>query len=312
MLALGVTNTWGAEVTLWDKDNPYVASDSEKTSSDGVVKWKNSASNTYSAPTRIYKNNVLTITASNKIVEVQFVCAASDTKEYGPGHFSSNVGTYNYSGTLGTWTGEANSIEFTASSGQVRIHSVTVTYESSTPAQKYKLTYQAGSVTGSLEVEEGANLLDALKDITPVACDPTSTEPIGWSESEITTKQANAPMLLTDASVMPSKEHSVYYVFAKKETIDGGVVNNNAFSATLGGSSGNNISSGYVLTKEAEAKVGYYQDGSGDVRYVQIISTSPMFTYKEQAIVEDMKFGVRHGKDLGSSRYLEMGSTLTR
>ena len=268
-----------------------MASDSEKTSSDGVVKWKNSASNTYSAPTRIYKNNVLTITASNKIVEVQFVCAASDTKDYGPGHFSSNVGTYNYSGTLGTWTGEANSIEFTASSGQVRIHSVTVTYESSTPAQKYKLTYQAGSVTGSLEVEEGANLLDALKDITPVACDPTSTEPIGWSESEINTKQADAPMLLTNASVMPSKEHSVYYVFAKKETIDGGVVNNNAFSATLGGSSGDNISSGYVLTKQAEAKAGYYQDGSGDVRYVQIISTSPMFTSTPNSITVTAKIG---------------------
>ena len=290
-LTLNAATAWGAEVTLWDTDNPYVASDSEKTSSDGVVKWKNSASNTYSAPTRIYKNNVLTITASNKIVEVQFVCAASDTKDNGPGHFSSNVGTYNYSGTLGTWTGEANSIEFTASGGQVRIHSVTVTYESATPAQKYKLTYQAGSVIGALEVEEGANLLKALKDITPVACDPTSTELIGWSESEITTKQADAPMLLTDASVMPSKEHSVYYVFAKKETIDGGVVNNNAFSATLGGSSGDNISSGYVLIKEADAKAGYYQDGSGDVRYVQIISTSPMFTSTPNSITVTAKIG---------------------
>ena len=46
MLALNAATAWGAEVTLWDKDNPYVASDSEKTSSDGVVKWKNSASNT--------------------------------------------------------------------------------------------------------------------------------------------------------------------------------------------------------------------------------------------------------------------------
>ena len=293
MLALNAATAWGAEVTLWDKDNPYVASDSEKTSSDGVVKWKNSASNTYSAPTRIYKNNVLTITASNKIVEVQFVCAASDTKDYGPGHFSSNVGTYNYSGTLGTWTGEANSIEFTASSGQVRIHSVTVTYESSTPAQKYKLTYQAGSVTGSLEVEEGANLLDALKDITPVACDPTSTEPIGWSESEITTKQANAPMLLTDASVMPSKEHSVYYVFAKKETIDGGVVNNNAFSATLGGSSGDNITDGYFMSKAVDSKAGYYQDGGsvGNVRYICIMSNSPMFTSTPNSITATAQIG---------------------
>ncbi len=130
-LTLNAATAWAEEeVTLWDKNNPYVASDTEKTSSDGVVKWKNSASNTYSAPTRIYKNNVLTITASYKIVKVQFVCAASDTKDNGPGHFSSNVGTYSYSGTLGTWTGEANSIQFTASGGQVRIHSVTVTYES--------------------------------------------------------------------------------------------------------------------------------------------------------------------------------------
>ena len=290
-LTLNAATAWGAEVTLWDKDNPYVASVSEKTSSNGVVKWKNSASNIYSDPTRIYKNDVLTITASNKIVKVQFVCAASDTEKYGPGHFSSNVGTYNYSGTLGTWTGEANSIEFTASGGQVRIHSVTVTYESATPAQKYKLTYQAGSVIGALEVEEGANLLDALKDITPVACDPTSADPIGWCETQITTKQATAPELLTDASVMPNKDHNVYYVFAKKETIDGGVVNNNAFSATLGGSNGDNISSGYVLTKAAETKAGYYQDGSGDVRYVQIISTSPMFTSAPNSITVTAKIG---------------------
>ena len=250
MLTLGITNAWGAEVTLWDSNNPYTASNNEKTSSDGVVKWKNSASNTYSAPTRIYKNNVLTITASNKIIQVQFVCAASDTKDNGPGHFSSDVGTYSYSGTLGTWTGEANSIQFTASGGQVRIHSVTVTYESATPAQKYTLTYQAGSVTGSLEVEEGANLLDALKDITPVACDPTSTEPIGWSESEITTKQADAPTLLTDADVMPSEAHSVYYVFAKKETIGGGAATEKTGTYTF-----SNYTAGTQNAKNEEHKL---------------------------------------------------------
>ena len=128
----------------------------------------------------------------------------------------------------GKWTGSASSVTLTrpSGSGHWRLQKVVVTYEvaSVAPKDKYTLTYQAGSVTGTLELEEGANLLNALKDVTPVACDPTSTTPIGWSETEITTKQATAPTLLTDASVMPSNNHNVYYVFAKENGGSGGSV----------------------------------------------------------------------------------------
>ena len=54
-------------VTLWNTSGGYVASTSFTTSSDGAIKWKNSASNTYSKPTRIYANNTFTIAIADTI-----------------------------------------------------------------------------------------------------------------------------------------------------------------------------------------------------------------------------------------------------
>ncbi len=264
-----------------------------------IMSGKGNGNNSY---TQIYANGYLTFAPID--VTITKIVLTATNSSYAK-TWKASSGTVSVSDKEITWIGTSElEVRLTnTATAQARIVSMVVTYETAnvTPKEKHTLTYQAGSTTGTMEVEEGANLLDALKDVTPVACDPTSTEPIGWSESEITTKQADAPMLLTDASVMPSKEHSVYYVFAKKETIDGGVVNNNAFSATLGGSSGDNISSGYVLTKEAEAKAGYYQDGSGDVRYVQIISTSPMFTSTPNSITVTAKIGGGTGNKILSN-----------
>ena len=230
MLALGVGNAWAEDVTfsfanatqresqdnnsqVW-KSGDVIFTNAKASSSSNVVNNTN--------PIRCYAGSSITIEAPGNINKLVFVCNSSS---YATALKNSITSGATVSGSNVTIT-TSGSTSYTIAklSAQVRINSLTVTYEagSTTPKQKYTLTYQAGSSTGSLEVEEGANLLDALKDITPVACDPTSTEPIGWSESEITTKQADAPTLLTDADVMPSEAHSVYYVFAKKETTGGG------------------------------------------------------------------------------------------
>ncbi len=222
MLALGVGNAWGADFTLTSANSVTV---------DGVTvtfaKGSGSTAPTwYAAGLRLYAKNTVTITSESEITSIVFDWEKQGSKTFAS--VSANTGSYSHPSAAGkgTWTGSSKSVIFTLASTsgvQLQLNTLSVTTAgSTTPKQKYTLTYQAGSVTGSLEVEEGANLLDALEDITPVACDPTSTEPIGWSESEITTKQANAPTLLTDADVMPSEEHSVYYVFAKKETTGGG------------------------------------------------------------------------------------------
>ena len=229
MLALGVGNAWADDVTFsWEGSatadggkTDYVVEQAPVTLTFAVGTASNAPRTNKEGSVRMYANTTLTIScASGNITKVTFT----------PTGNSYRATNLQYNGTALTsdeWTLSSPSNEVTlTASANARFKTIVVTYTpsggSETPKQKYTLTYQAGSVTGSLEVEEGANLLDALEDITPVACDPTSTEPIGWSESEITTKQANAPTLLTDASVMPSKEHSVYYVFAKKETTGGG------------------------------------------------------------------------------------------
>lgn len=77
---------------------------------------------------RIYKGQTLTISASSTITKVVFTCTASGTTKYGPGCFSTpSVGTYTTSDNTGTWEGAATSIDFTASSNQVRATSIVVT-----------------------------------------------------------------------------------------------------------------------------------------------------------------------------------------
>ena len=76
---------------------------------------------------RIYKGKTLTISGAT-IVKVEFTCTAEGTAQYGPGCFTTPTGTYSYSGSIGTWTGSASSIVFTAESNQVRCTSIVVTY----------------------------------------------------------------------------------------------------------------------------------------------------------------------------------------
>lgn len=77
---------------------------------------------------RIYKNQTLTLTSTaGNIVKVEFTCTANDDAQYGPGCFTASAGDYNYSGPVGTWTGSASEVVFTAATNQVRATQVVVT-----------------------------------------------------------------------------------------------------------------------------------------------------------------------------------------
>ena len=212
------------------------------------------------SPWRIYKNSTVTFTPKANVTISKIVITVDNSKtDYID---ATNNGTWD-NATISmssntatiTPTEGKNSIKFTSSSAQTRWSKIVITYTvgSTTPKEKYALTYQAGSETGTLEVEEGANLLEALEGITPVVCDPTSNEPIGWSESKITTKQANAPTLLTEASIMPSNDHNVYYVFAKKETTGGGEATEKTGSYTF-----SSYAAGTQYAKNEEHKLDDY------------------------------------------------------
>lgn len=76
---------------------------------------------------RIYKNQTLKITsAAGNITSVQFTCTANDAEKYGPGCFTVDGGDYTYAGPVGTWTGSATEITFTASANQVRATQIVV------------------------------------------------------------------------------------------------------------------------------------------------------------------------------------------
>ena len=111
---------------------------------------------------RIYKNETLTISSTKGIItQVAFECIGNDDAQYGPGCFTVNPGNYQYSGKIGTWTGAAENIVFTASSNQVRANKITVTLSQSelvtTPAPVIEASMTDESVfvtaTGEGEVK---------------------------------------------------------------------------------------------------------------------------------------------------------------
>jgi len=79
---------------------------------------------------RIYKGQTLTVTSTaGDVTSVVFTCIASGTDKYGPGCFTASTGSYTYNDKVGTWTGSASNIVFTASTNQVRVTKIVVTVD---------------------------------------------------------------------------------------------------------------------------------------------------------------------------------------
>ena len=83
---------------------------------------------------RIYKNQTLTVTSTvGNIAKIEFTCTANGDEKYGPGCFTASTGEYGHDGAaVGTWTGDAATITFTASANQVRATQIVVTLASAT------------------------------------------------------------------------------------------------------------------------------------------------------------------------------------
>ncbi len=115
---------------------------------------------------RIYKNQTLTLTSTvGKIVKVEFTCTANDAEKYGPGCFTVDGGDYTYAGPVGTWTGSADAIVFTASSNQVRATQVVVTLETTPTGVEDVVTVEVPVKVienGQLMIIRGENVYNVL------------------------------------------------------------------------------------------------------------------------------------------------------
>lgn len=86
---------------------------------------------------RIYKNQTLTVTSTvGNIAKIEFTCTANGDEKYGPGCFTASTGEYGHDGAaVGTWTGDAATVTFTASTNQVRATQIVVTLASATAVE---------------------------------------------------------------------------------------------------------------------------------------------------------------------------------
>ena len=113
---------------------------------------------------RIYKSETLTITSTvGNIVSVEFTCTAKNDEKYGPGCFTWSTGDYSYSGAVGTWTGNATSVEFVASTNQVRASQIVVKVATATGIEDVIVAEKPVKVmqNGQVMIIRGENVYNA-------------------------------------------------------------------------------------------------------------------------------------------------------
>ncbi len=88
---------------------------------------------------RFYTSSSTTVSSSvGNITEVVFHCTGQSSKTYGPSNFKKkgdanlSSGSYKYSGSKGTWTGNASEFTITGPVAQVRATRIDVTVDTST------------------------------------------------------------------------------------------------------------------------------------------------------------------------------------
>ena len=117
-----------AQVVTFSPANEKAVESQEFTLTSGDVTLVCSSGTITADQFRFFKSQTVTISSTGgNIVSVEFTCTANNAAKYGPGCLEANSGDYTYSGKVGTWTGKANEVQFTASANQVRATQVVVT-----------------------------------------------------------------------------------------------------------------------------------------------------------------------------------------
>ena len=142
---------------------------------------------------RFYKGKKVTLTTTkDQILSVEFTCTASDKAKYGPGCFTAASGEYSFSGKVGTWTGAASSVIFTATGNQVRATKIVVTIGKADPTAVKEPTITGNatfetSTTVTITGPEGADIYYTTDDSTPTTSSQKYTAPFSLTESKSST-----------------------------------------------------------------------------------------------------------------------------
>jgi len=141
-------------VTILPGDFTAVENSDYSTTKEGVTVAV-TASTVTADQMRIFKGKTITISAESNITSIEFTCTANGSAKYGPGSFGTLDGyTYEAEGKVGTWTGSATSVTFTATNNQVRATQIVVTLD------------DGGSVTPPVEETPAEKLAAYIADLT--------------------------------------------------------------------------------------------------------------------------------------------------
>ena len=183
---------------------------------DNIATGKNGIKFTMSNTTgpdyyQVYSGSAMTISSDNPITSFIITCTASGTNKYGPGNITFKTGSYSYSGTNGTWTGNSKSIESNNSSAQLRIKTITVTTSGAqtttysdfittcTEPSTFTVTYNTNGGT-TIDETSGTTLPDPL---------PTTTKTgytfAGWYTNSELTIAATAGAAITQNTILYAK-----------------------------------------------------------------------------------------------------------
>lgn len=205
LLTLSIGVGWAEDVTITMSQQGWSnAEDVTGVTSGDVSIVFDAGTNTQNSPkyyntgtgVRLYQNNTMTITANgNTITSIELTFAGTSYL----GGFTANVGSYQVSGTTGTWTGSSTSVTFTAAS-TCRMQVVKVTYSSggSTPTETVAtptFSPDAGTYTEAQNVTISCATSGATIYYTTDGTNPTTSSSVYSSAiavSETTTIKAMA------------------------------------------------------------------------------------------------------------------------
>lgn len=154
----------------------------------------------------------------------------------------------------------------------------------------YTVTWNNHGLTSTSQVYEGEK---PEFPATPTSCDATSTTFVGWATAAWDGKLADlvGKTVYTSAAEMPAVAGPVEYfaVYAKVSAGDEEEHDGPSFSRS---GSDNTYTTGYTFSAQAEGKTGYYQDGSGTLRYIQVLNaTTPIFSETPNRVTVTAKIG---------------------
>ena len=222
MLALGVTNAWGADVTFNYADYKGKGTQSSGSSytmeKSGMLSIGNDKFYGNTSYAHFYANGTITVTPATGVTITKIVLTASASGYNGyqsDGTITASAGTISGSGTTVTWTGSASSAFTLKNNKQIRWTTIVVTYESQA-SQSYSVILDRNGEQETINnVASGTSLDDIDGNGEQGGCAEWSF--VGWSKSQRSTQDDSAPM---DLVTKVDGEGPYYAVYSL--TADGG------------------------------------------------------------------------------------------